>query len=814
MAQPQNIEVNVAGLTLNKLLVDLSERYQIQLAFDDKLLSSYKVSVMRNFGSFDEMLLYLLKGLPLKLEKLGDVFLIVPDNKPVPKIREMTKIGGQVVEAGSGEPLPYSYILINNKPVTSDRDGNFTFLASADTTMNLQISHLGYFIYDTVFSGSINQRFYLRPSVTRLGEIQVTGGTIERSALIGSQAGKIKLNHNIAPYLPGYGDNPIFNLLRLMPGVLAAGEHASDLLIWGSYESQSKVELDGFTLFGLKNYNDNIGAVNPLVLKDVEVFKAGYGAKYGDRVGGIVNITGKNGSLEKPSFTFNINNTTVNSLLEVPVSDHSSLLAAYRQTYYELYDPAKLAPVRRNARFAEAITLTPDYRFKDANLKYSFSDKKTNADASLYAGGDKFHYNMKQDIINNQITRDEDELNRQIGGSASLGFSAENGNSLKFNLSFSKLWNTTDEVNKTYNTRTGKERIMKSGSGENNVAQITLQTENRLNFREGHSLESGLGFEATRVLLFRKLFDETLMDKDDQERRIFLYAQDNLPFGKNMEVKTGVRVSYLPGLKKVFVEPKISASLNVSEYLKMNFAYGIYHQYLSKATLVDSTLNLTYFWAISDQVNIPVVKARHWVGGMNYNRGGFTASVEGYYKNTGGISRFINGTPFVPRGFYTGDARSYGIDFYLKQEYKNNVVWVSYTLSKTEEHFPYFGRDIYRPAPQDQRHEIKFAGILNFKSFYFSADYVYGSGFEKFILTNEDGVVYIPEYNRLDVALIYKFKPGRINCEAGISILNVMNTENIKLSNLRRVATGVSDPLDVYTDAVPFTPTLFLKVRL
>jgi hypothetical protein len=138
---------------------------------------------------------------------------------------------------------------------------------------------------------------------------------------------------------------------------------------------------------------------------------------------------------------------------------------------------------------------------------------------------------------------------------------------------------------------------------------------------------------------------------------------------------------------------------------------------------------------------------------------------------------------------------------------------VSYTLSKTEEHFPFYIRQYYRPAPQDQRHELKFAGVMNVKSFYLSASYVYGSGFERFVMTDDGGNEYIPAYNRLDAAIIYNFRPGKIQSQVGVSVLNVLNAENVKLSNIRRIVTDTQDPLDVNTEAVPFTPTLFLKMK-
>ena len=102
---------------------------------------------------------------------------------------------------------------------------------------------------------------------------------------------------------------------------------------------------------------------------------------------------------------------------------------------------------------------------------------------------------------------------------------------------------------------------------------------------------------------------------------------------------------------------------------------------------------------------------------------------------------------------------------------------------------------------------------MNLKSFCFSANYVFGSGFDKFVLTDDQGNEYIPKYSRLDVAVIYKFRPGKLAGKLGVSVLNVLNTGNILFPNLTRIRTGTENPLDVYAEATPFTPTLFLMLK-
>lgn len=823
----KKIKVNVFNTSLSQVLLNLKENYDIQFAFDNDILSKYVISVKRTFQSEEEALTYLLKDLPFKLEKSGSVFLIIPVSKDTVVVRpnDLTRITGQVLEANTYEPLPFSYVSINNKYLQTDQLGNFNFLASADSTFDLRISHLGYYIYDTIITHSINNRFLLDPQVEQLATVVVQGNLVERSTLIGDKPGKMKINHRIAPVLPGHGDNSIFNLLRLMPGILAAGEQSNDLLIWGSYESQSRIQFDGFTVFGLKNFNDNISVVNPFMVKDIEVMKGGYEARYGDRVGGIVNITGKSGTMQKPSFTFNINTSTINSLLEIPLSKRSSVIAAYRQTYYQLYDPTDLELFRRNNKNQKAqgaatgnsidFNVTPDYNFRDANLKYVYrGNSGSQLAVSLYGGGDKFEYNMTGSLLNTNILRDEEERNRQLGSSAQFTQPWKNGNKTNITATYSVFGRLANEQNETENIRMGSKRTTRNIASENNVDELTINAEHTFSFVNGHQLIFSAGAINNNVRLSRKSFSEQIIDLNSQSPRIYSYIQDELPIGKNVELKSGVRLTYSAKLNKWYAEPRISSSVNLTEEIKFNAAWGIYNQFMSKTSIVDSLLNFAWFWTNSDGENIPVLHAQHLVGGLSYFKNGFSVSAEVYHKSTDGLTRFYNGSKRFPQGFFTGDARTSGLDIFIKKEYKRNMAWISYTLSRTVEHYPFYGVDVYKPAPQNQAHELKVAGIFNIKSFYLSANYVYGSGFERYDFENKQNVDLGKAYSRLDAALVYNFRPGKVKAQLGLSVLNVLNSDNVKYSNLRNATVDDISLVGIYVNAVPFTPALFLKIEL
>ena len=204
------------------------------------------------------------------------------------------------------EPLPYSHLLIDNRGLISDFNGNFSRIQTGDSVFDVRVSYLGYYILDTILYAG-NHMISLTPSIIGINEVVIEGSNIERSGQTGEEAGVIRLNHKVVYRLPGNGDNAVFNFLRLQPGILAAGEQSSEMIIWGSYAGQSQINFDGITLFGLKNYNDNISAVNPYMAKDIRVYKGGFDATLGERVGAIVDITGIEGNRRKPGLNINLN---------------------------------------------------------------------------------------------------------------------------------------------------------------------------------------------------------------------------------------------------------------------------------------------------------------------------------------------------------------------------------------------------------------------------------------------------------------------------------------------------------------------------
>jgi len=809
VAFSQEVKIKCTDEPLNKILITLRDNYGLMLSFDDKQLSNHKLTVDKKFSSIPQAFDYLLKGLPLGYEVNEGVYIIY--NIRIKEKPGKYVVAGRISDRTNSETLPFTSILINNTGMISDVKGNFSFTSTTDSIFNMKISYLGYYILDTVVASGTNYNFKLTPSVIALEEVFVEGSVIARTIQTGSSPGISRLNHKIAYFLPGNGDNSIFNLLRLQTGILAAGEQSADLIIWGSYEGQSQVIFDGFTIYGMKNFNDNISAVNPFMAKDIKVLKGGYGAEYGERVGGIVDITGIDGNRLSPSAQLCINNMTLNGLASVPFKKKSSLILAYRQTYYDLYDDIEFTGIgsgRGRQRGADYY-IDPYYLFRDANLKFSGSGKNSNYYLSLYGGKDNFSYTFDQVSQRNNISMDYREQNIQFGAAAFYGLTWKDRNTSNLTISYSSLQTNRDQDKEEESNAGNPFFYNYNEQYEAAINEVNARVDNKFALTEKHTADAGLGLLNYYIALQEGSLQDTASDIHDNLQLPYIYLQDKITLFKKLTLKPGIRTDFHMISKKAYFQPRFSVMYRINDSFRMNSAFGMYNQFIAKNMIMDASGNYKLVWAICDNDEVSVLNSHSYTLGISFNKNNYTVSIEGYLKRTGDITRYLETGDGIIR--YKGDGKTKGLDFFVKKEFKNQTLWISYTLSKTEEHFPYFPTEEYRPAMHDQRHEIKLAGLAKLKSFHFSANFVYGSG-----VPDPDQlpavIDYAQSYSRLDAAIIYKLPTRKIHLDAGISVLNVLNKENIKYSNLTRIPTDEINTVSIYAEAVPLTPALFLNI--
>nr|MBC7614043.1 TonB-dependent receptor [Pseudopedobacter sp.] len=816
MFAQQAIVIKAKNQSLNKIITALRDQYDVKLSFNDDKLASYVIDIDKSFSSIEDALRFLVKGLPLNIEQVNDVFIITSHKANLTGKKYL--LSGHVIDGRDYETLPFASIVVASYPLITDQKGNFSYSSTIDSVFNLHLSYLGYYKLDTLVGTNANLTIKLFQNSINIKEVVLSDEQSKKTLDTTYNAGSLKINHTIGQYLPGSSDNSVYNLLRLQPGILAAGEQSNDLIIWGSYRGQTKLSFDGFTVFGLKNFNDNIGAINPLITKDLSIQKGGYGVEQGDRVGGIVNITGVDGSIIKPTLKATVNNLTLNLSASTPLFKNTSLVIAGRQTYYNLYDSYSLAPPPNNNNNATKLidlTVKPKYDFEDYNLKFSGrSDQGDDYYLSLFTGNDNFTSSYSTNQYNYNINGSNLEKNKQFGGAAFYSKNWANGGISNVTVATSGLNSFFSE---NVDLKKPQDVSFQKKSAElirNDIKETSVKFTHKLPATKNSNLLLGFGFINNRTSLKQDSSKIQKLSNLYESNRIYSFIEDAYFISPKFKITPGIRADLDLELQKVYVQPRLASSYEFNPNFKISASWGLYNQFIAYNGVVDDEGNFHYQWTVSDGKNVPVYRSQHWVLGSSFQKNQFWINTDVYLKNTIGITRFVDGR--AGRKSIAGDSRAIGIDFLIKKEYKGNMAWISYSLSSTQESFPKKVNkqtiQIYRRAPQDQRHELKFAGVLNLSPFYLSANYVYGSGFPSTNPLDNPNTNQLA-YNRFDVAATYRFSRKRYHLETGVSILNLFNTQNIKSSNFERIPTE-QNTLNIYSQAVPFTPTLFLKFSL
>ena len=820
----QSISLNYNKQPLNEILLDLNQRYQVQISVNANLSSNCVISVKKQYTSVDKALEALAEKCGFQLIKISNVYTF---RKPTPKKENLTtrvaqrkeqksyQYRGMVVESGSQEPLPHTLIQYAGGYVVSDDNGYFSF-TSFKKNVQVQFRHLGYQVTNTLLLPDNASKVALLSQPQLLDEIVVVSSkTTDVSKLesiidkipqtrLGEEAGHIAFNDIANNLVPGNSDNLIFNNLRMYPGVMAAGESITDYVIWGSFAGQNHVIFDGITLFNSWGINDDIGRVNPYMVKNVNLYKGGYNVPYGDRVGGVIMIDGRSGDREKPALGISLSNQLANGYINIPLfNNQASLQLAGRKTYYELLDLSS-AP-RASNEF-----IVPTYDYTDFNLKFTAS--LTNRDVlEISTIGSQDSYNgVFTSEQRRGVIEDIRASSRQIGSAFKYVKNWRNAGSTELLLSQSEY---QPELQTNYTVQAINPNItreVKSFNWVNVVSEQTGKFTHRFPAKNHHQLQLNLAWINNATSIKNQSPQRAVNDTTLQQARWSMYVMDQMQWGA-LSLNVGIKADFTQFNSTPYIQPRVNGKFKINQHWNFNFGLGIYSQFVSKYSIIDQDGNQRDVWQVSNGDRFPVVQAVHQVAGIAYLTNQFEVSLEGHYNTFVGTNRYLIGRNGFPI-FIGGEVRSLGLDLFVKKRLQRHEFWISYSLGKVEERFA-LNRQTqnlqpFKESPQSQRHELKTAAVFNFSPFFLTLTNVYGSGFINTTIEKTDPVI-IP-YWRADIAAQYRFKWGKMRCQAGFSILNIFNRSNVRLNQ----SVNVPDGSVINTIGIPFTPTFYLNIGI
>ena len=88
--------------------------------------------------------------------------------------------------------------------------------------------------------------------------------------------------------MPNIGEVDVFRSLQLLPGISGVSDGSSGLYVQGGTPDQNLVLFDGMTVYPVDHFFGLFSAFNDDAIKDIQVYRAGFPAKYGGRLASVV----------------------------------------------------------------------------------------------------------------------------------------------------------------------------------------------------------------------------------------------------------------------------------------------------------------------------------------------------------------------------------------------------------------------------------------------------------------------------------------------------------------------------------------------
>ncbi len=858
------------GMSLHAILKELSSDHNFQLDYDRSLFR--KTIVPGKFFKdepLDNVLNVLFDDYEVYFHLSRNNILVIRDKEI--KIEEETNpvsfnfsLTGKIADSNSGETLPFATIVIKStgKGTISNVDGFFTLLDVPSDTSALIVQYMGYYTREYHLSPSdLNGEFKIEldPEVTNLEEITVLGQK-EHMIKASDQISKISVSPKQLSVLPSIGEKDIFRSLQMLPGISATNETSAGLYVRGGTPDQNLVLFDGFTVYHVDHFYGFFSAFNANAVKDVQLYKGGFGSNYGGRLSSVVDLTGKTGNINGFSMTGGVSALSANVAIESPLGDKGSFIFTARRSYtdiiksslynniFDLYNngdesdqPIAGRGRAGSSRFGSQTAVEPAFFFHDLNAKFSYRPSgKDIVSFSVYNGKDNLDESSDFEgqgfgPANATIDNSSTDLTQWGNWGSSLKWGHQWNERLYSNtvLAYSNYFSDRDLYSTTQVTRSDSTFTLNTGTVEDNdLNDLTLRTDLEYLLNPDHTISFGLQSTLNKID-YNLTLNDTLRVLNRKDRGISnaLYIQNRWTPNDKLTITGGLRGTYFDVTGKNYLEPRLSASYMLTDRLKLKGAWGKYYQFVNRVVREDLTEGSRDFWLLADDESVKVGSSLHYIAGISYEINDFLFDVELYRKEMTGLSeysfRFANPRQGYDELFYDGSGYSRGVELLAQKKFGKYTGWLGYTLSEVIHEFPGISETPY-PALHDQTHEFKSVNSWRLGDWSLSATWVFATGkpytaplggyeltyidgnTQSYVSVGEKNSFRLPDYHRMDVSFTRTMDLGNGKGDVGLSIFNLYGRSNVWYRTFDIIEDEVVST-DVQT--IGFTPNLFFNFK-
>ena len=758
---------------------------------------------------------------------------------PLIAIAENSSINGFIRESETGEPIGYANVFLANTSLGSatNQDGYYVISNIPNGDYVINASMIGFTMHKEDIYFDLNQSIrldiVLKKEVIQSSEILVTAERQKFQRTV--ESSQISLDLREINAAPAFIEPDVFRTLQMLPGVQTSSDLSSALYVRGSTPDQNLIMLDGIAIYNPFHLFGIFSTFNTDAIKEADFHAGGFPARYGGRMGAILNVVNREGNIQKITGSADISFISTKGLIEGPIPKFKGLKGSWmisgRRTWLDqLIDRAKIPNGNQNSDGSDQYFEFP-YSFYDYQAKINLDlNKDHRLTYSRFYGDDVVQYSNSSTSqnLNNNVTIDNTNNfgidwpwgNRTNGLTwrwiysptiIAKTFYSNSRYRFDFDLSFgdSTSYSYPDSVSQYY------QKI--SYNIYDKILDNTLDTEITWEANQNHKVTGGLQVKDISFDLGVKLDfvnqDTALvlnpLKEKNRTRESSLFIQDKWDATEKFKLQTGLRLTKYSLHNQIYFDPRIGLKYNYSDNMAFKINWGVYHQFLTTATNQDENLRIVELW-----LGIPEDKkasvSNHYIGGFEYlTNNNILFRVETYKKtfanlltlkesaiNTDDEDEFENSE--TTNEFWDTKGNSQGVELLIKKSSGRLNGWIGYTYSKTKykneisgSHYPGF----------DRTHTLNVVGnFMLTKSLQLSSSITQMSGnpyteiigrvtewnqainmnsqwypYDKYLVGQKNSVRY-NDYFRLDIGLTRK----------GGNLFGVEYDTNIQIMNLTR----------------------------
>lgn len=672
-----------------------------------------------------------------------------------PLAAQNISVSGYVSDVNTGEPLlGAGVVYASGKGCVTNDYGHYSFSAPAGDLI-LEYSYLGYEPYTVALSAvrDTTLNIALQPDPSSLSEAVVRG--YNETGIHSSQMGVMEiLQPEIRNTPVPLGEPDVLKTLQMLPGVQAGSDGFSGVHVRGGGQDETLYLMDGAPMYNVSHVLGLLSSFAPEAVKKVTLYKGPFPARFGGRVSGIVDVRTNDGDMHRTKGSVSVGLLTDRLHVEGPVIEDKLTYSVTARALHTFI----LGPVLK------WCGIGMNYWFYDLSGKLTWQmSPDDRIYLSAYSGDDRFRY----EIPDSEGSRAEMNWgNKIVSARWTHSFDAP------VFLDVSAWWTNYRYVSDWSVLSSGADgEVLKRTDSKNRSAIMDIGGSAGVEWRisERHHLRGGMSIVGHR---YNPQSYVSVSAESDGKTQSFqsglatsgwensLYLEDNLSLGR-FTLDIGLRGVQMTSGRNVYwsVEPRAALGADFGKGFGAKLAAGRSSQYVH---LLTSSMKIL---AAPSDMWVPVTGKIRPVIGDTVSAGAYWSGLEGwefsaeaYVKHTDNVIDYKDGVSSVAslKGSIddlvsVGEARSAGLELFVRKTAGKATGWLGYTLSKTDRRYPdgsiNFGR--WFPDTYDRRHNLS----LNFNYRFndrmdITATWVYMSGSMATVPEGVMGVIY-PGFNDL-----------------------------------------------------------------